>query len=769
MKKIVIILLTALASFIFAPSAGAQSINDVIQDTDGSTLEFPKQKANYTIDTEEKIAYRKSISSPLSDGTYWIKLETFATGEAKKVVQSTPSDIILVLDLSSSMYDTYYTLNGERMRRIEALRIVIEDFAKTVYDNDAEARSNDTNYAGDRIAIVGYNRNASMISSGGWVYINDATNGVTKTGNTYSGGLITNIRNMGYSTGTRPDHGLDMAIDQLLDGDPSSKRSNANLTVLLFSDGYPTDNNATQLGEPNSGDRNKFEYPFANKTLYYGSRLKKDFGAKLYTVGLITSVDRADSWQYRNYCRVLQMMDWLSSNYPDSKWDVTPTQLNIESESNNHNYYNGYNDVNTVYKGNNVPTPWRNAWTYSATGDAITLDDFTPGSTTTDGNKFTSEGYCQIVDDDTDFSGIFDSIAKQTAGTANADLGTATSNVDIVSNSFVLPDDLLNATNIKDHVRVFTAKLESVTNYGTANAVYNFATEILAPNSPDKYGTYDEEGNPTGLTDVDDLIDIELEGDNAIKVTQFDYAANFCGPVYKANGTTLDHWNGHKIIIMIPIQMNPDAVGGPNVETNAEGSGIFIPNRTDPVIEFDSPTVSLPVNVYIEKEGLEGRESAKFMIERAIIPDDWDEDVDSITGWEFVSTVFVTNSPNAVRTERGNPMVRVKGMPATKEVLENGVAVQKPLIYKISEEDWSWSYTPKTDPQYTVTDKIENPFYYENDKKTNIDVEVRHAESKVTNIFKPGIADGNKRYDDSKTNTGRESSGPAGLTTGGSN
>ena len=157
------------------------------------------------------------------------------------------------------------------------------------------------------------------------------------------------------------------------------------------------------------------------------------------------------------------------------------------------------------------------------------------------------------------------------------------------------------------------------------------------------------------------------------------------------------------------------------------------------------------------------------MIERAIIPDDWDEDVDSITGWEFVSTVFVTNSPNAVRTERGNPMVRVKGMPATKEVLENGVAVQKPLIYKISEEDWSWSYTPKTDPQYTVTDKIENPFYYENDKKTNIDVEVRHAESKVTNIFKPGIADGNKRYDDSKTNTGRESSGPAGLTTGGSN
>jgi hypothetical protein len=92
MKKIFTIILTAIASFALAPVASAQSINDEIKDKDGTTLTFPNQKTNYTIDNTagKKVAYRKSISEPLSDGTYYIKLETFATGSAKKTVDSTP-------------------------------------------------------------------------------------------------------------------------------------------------------------------------------------------------------------------------------------------------------------------------------------------------------------------------------------------------------------------------------------------------------------------------------------------------------------------------------------------------------------------------------------------------------------------------------------------------------------------------------------------------------------------------------------------------------
>lgn len=800
MKKIFTILLTAVASFVLVSVANAQSIDDTILDPNTSLsldkrkLKFPKQKSNYTIDNSEgkKVAYRKSISEPFSDGTYYIKLETFATGSATKTVDSTPSDIILVLDLSSSMNSQNYTYKGESMSRLSALRLVIEDFAKTVYDNNADALSYDPNYAKDRIAIIGYNRNASMISTDGWVYIDDATNGVQKNTNTgvYSGGLITKIRGMNYGQGTRPDHGFQMAIEELLTNG-QSKRANANLTVLLFTDGYPTDQTGSGLGDAGqtSQSTDHFDYPFASKALYYASQLKKNYDATLWSVGLITSVERPgnpganNNWQYRNYCRVLQMMDWISSNYPNAAFDPTAiTSLAIEDGT----YKN--RTSSTVYTGNNVVRPWRNAWTYSETGDAITLDDFVPGQTTSDGDKFKSDGYCQIVDDNTDFSSIFEAIAKQTAGTANAALTSATSNVDVVSNSFILPDDVLEATDIKDKVRVFTAKLNSITggtNDDKTDGTYNFETEILIPNSTDTYNLYNADGTLAGISDVDNAITVSLQGTHGIKVENFDYAANFCGPVYKPTSSSsstrvVDHYTGHKIIILIPIQMNPDAVGGPNVETNAEGSGLYLPNSNKPLIEFESPTVSLPVNVYIEKSGLEGRESAKFKIERAEMPDmtewteaqiaAWDPNTDRTLEWSYVSSVFVTNSPTTEKTPivtgtdgkttGGNPMVRVKGMPATLEKTVGGATVQVPLIYRISEEPWSWSYDPQTAPQFTVTTKIDNPFTFDNKKKDHIDVEVRHAESKVTNIFNSGTT---KRFDDSKTNEGRESYGPKGL------
>ena len=222
---------------------------------------------------------------------------------------------------------------------------------------------------------------------------------------------------------------------------------------------------------------------------------------------------------------------------------------------------------------------------------------------------------------------------------------------------------------------------------------------------------------------------------------------------------------------MIPVKMNPDAVGGPNVETNAPGSGIYIdPDDPAPLITFDSPTVSLPVNIYLEKIGLDPGESAKFKIDRAIIPDEenWDPANFDESAWTYVSTVFVTNGPNSKKSKNGNPLIQVRGLPATITVDANndgipdvgadGKIIQLGVVYRITEENWAWSYDiDGTDeypnPQYTVTSKVDNPFAYSNDKKENIDVIIRHAESKATNIFKAvGEGETNERYDDSKTN-----------------
>ena len=95
MKKIYSIILSAVALLAFAPLAGAQSIEDVLGD-----LQFPQEKDPQVVD---HVGFNKTVSSPTSDGTYWIKLEAFATGEASMVLTSTPADIILVLDSSTSM------------------------------------------------------------------------------------------------------------------------------------------------------------------------------------------------------------------------------------------------------------------------------------------------------------------------------------------------------------------------------------------------------------------------------------------------------------------------------------------------------------------------------------------------------------------------------------------------------------------------------------------------------------------------------------------
>jgi hypothetical protein len=130
--------------------------------------------------------------------------------------------------------------------------------------------------------------------------------------------------------------------------------------------------------------------------------------------------------------------------------------------------------------------------------------------------------------------------------------------------------------------------------------------------------------------------------------------------------------------------------------------------------------------------------------------------------------VFVTNGPSTKTSKNGYPLIQVRGLPATITVDENedgqpdvgtdGKIIQLPVVYRITEENWAWSYDISgsedfPNPQYTVTSKVDNPFSFNNGKKENIDVIIRHAESKATNVFKAvGEGEANERYDDSKTN-----------------
>lgn len=656
MKKIYLYLLSAIASLAFVPAVTAQTITEVI----GEELTF--KSSGYTI--KNNVGISKQVSSPMTDGSgrYWIKLEAFATGEASVITNSKPSDILLVLDVSTSMTKNKY---GD-ITRLAALKNAVTAFIDNIYDNAVSARNTDPDYAGNRVGIVSFGGQATDVTEE-WKDV--------ETNHSSLKSLVTAL-NTGNS-GTWTSSGLRVAIDNYLDGTPNSKRTDANLTVVVFTDGEP----ATGSGEGTSltidgktitSTGQNFSSYVANNAVYYAHQLKQTYGAKVFSVALLGS--NPDN-------RVEPFVELLSSNYPNS---------------------------NTTFQSTAT-------WTYNSSTGLVSATDLSYGDKNTDG-----VAYYQKVGS-SDLTTIFEAIASQSGGAANTELTAAsTTTVDVVSASFLLPTNAQSSD-----IKVFTAKC-------TGADPYTFATEVQAGHD--------------NTTDVDNNIGVELGKDannnDKISVTGFDYSQNWCGPIKNASGE-ITGYQGYKIIIMIPIIANPDAVGGPNVVTNTPESGIYVDGQTTPLIPFEYPTVSLPVNIYIKKAGLKNGESAKFIIEKAVLPDSGDPAEVADNAWSYVTSVFVTK-PQLDETAN-NPVVKIKGLPASELVGE----VQKGLVYRIREEGWSWSYTYSTDPKYTVSGQVNNPFVFTNTPKENIDIRVRHAESKATNVFKTG---GGFTYDDSKTN-----------------
>ena len=661
----------------------------------------------------------KNVSGPDANNDYTITLETFAEGTSAVVSESVPTDIILVLDTSSSMNSQYYNYKGQRMRRIEAMRLVVEEFAKTVYDNDANARSIDPNYAGDRMAIITYNRNATMVTDN-WVNINQVVN---KSGDTYSGTLITQIRGINYSSGTRPDHGLEMAIDRLLDGSPRSAREDANLVVLMFTDGYPTDGTGSRLGDAGqtSQSTDHFDYPFAAKALYYGSRIKKDYGATLYTIGLITTVTRPgnpnanNAWQYRNYCRVLAMCDWISSNYPDADFDSDSiTSLAIESGS--------YTNPGTVYTGNQVVRPWRNDWAYNSNGDVITLEDFIPG-TKASGDDVPEDGYSQVVDDATDFGEIFESIAAASAGSASA-AGADSQIRDVVSNSFVLPTGF-DANSVTITTWDIKSDASGWENEQIATGVSTVITEVT--------GSDEEVRKELIIEGFDFSLDDEYD-DEGFTVTP----GNWVGKRY--TDQTNYYYAGKKLVISFKIKANGEATGGEGTNTNHPDSGVYLVVKDDAgnpildaegnkqytkVVDYPIPNTELPMVIKITKTGLKHGESATFEIHRAepLMNSDGTYQTNAL-GKPMPNTATWKNWSKVILTNKG----------------EDGDAVTKVLyaldphyVYEVAEDDWAWSYTLTGTGTTLNTSEVEvNPFNFHNTPKQNV---IKHAEAVTVNHF----------------------------------
>lgn len=308
----------------------------------------------------------------------------------------------------------------------------------------------------------------------------------------------------------------------------------------------------------------------------------------------------------------------------------------------------------------------------------------------TDGGTGVNDGYFYNSNGDIDLSAIFTSIAEeiQTGGAATTEVTASSLILDVVTDSFQLPA----GANTED-IKMYTSK-------GTVNNTtgdVTWAALVEAPNSIAETAecikaAVDEE---TGLTDI--------------IVRGFDFSAHWVG-----KGAP----DPYKFVIKIPIIPKPDAVGGENIETNTEWSGIYFPDEDDPnkpgdpIEDYEVPELDLPVKIQITKSGLEEGESATFIISRRPTSN-------ASASFTYFTTVMLTG----VGTGEEDPIVVLKDL-------------DPHYIYQITEGDWSWTYNISNETGETQTTEgvYLNPFTFSNAKK-NTDIPQNNAEATVHNVF----------------------------------
>lgn len=648
------------------------------------------------------LGYSKNISKPDDEGIYTITLEAFTTGKVEVAKKSIPADIVLVLDISGSMN---YNMDGSQTqyvpladRRITALKNAVNNFIDIINDNDLYYVDEDgkpdkskprEQRLGNRIAIVTYSTNANnatngLMPLGGG---DDDENGVTSLKSTVNG--------LTADGGTYAHKGMEMAYGIL---SPLNDTRQLRTTVF-FTDGVP--------GLWGSWTSQTTQ---SNNSIYaWPERTGQGTWRNPYQI-----VERVDTYNTAN--ATINSANNIKNLANDSKGIISnvysvsiinnpgrQTQVYLGKTSSN--YLGATNMGNWNGNWNSDTAMWNNG----------------NGSQNTDGKNYSfASTSAQGLNE------VFETIAGSSGG-SDADLGGSTVAVmDIVSANFMLP----NGAD-PDQITVYTAACTG----GTEGAL-TFGDPIPAKDNDERYHKITR--HPDGTIewseedyDVDEDIVVTIEGTNMIQITGFDYASNFCGFDEAGNA------RGYKVLIEIPVKMDPEAVGGANSDSNEPGSGIYADldgdGSLDPIITYDPPKVDLPTNIYIEKEGLKKGESAKFRIER--VDKNASEEVKSNPDspeWTPVTTVFLTNTVG----EGHKPMVKVRGLDPN-------------YIYQIVEEPWSWAYTSEAITVTRTDLLITNPFKFKNTPKDDIDKVIRHAESKATNDF---IGSGSATYVDSKEN-----------------
>lgn len=135
--------------------------------------------------------------------------------------------------------------------------------------------------------------------------------------------LKKSISTLGSVGVTRTDLGIDMA-NKVLENDPLSAEKGRNKVVIMFTDGAPNDGLASDKDSPED-----FKQSVASAVIG-GLKTAKDNKTKVYTVGVVESLNPALNPESPTTNLLNKYMQYASSNYPNS------TSLKQQGENGNY-------------------------------------------------------------------------------------------------------------------------------------------------------------------------------------------------------------------------------------------------------------------------------------------------------------------------------------------------------------------------------------------------------------------------------------------------
>lgn len=478
-----------------------------------------------------------------ADGSYKIRMEAFTTGKVTTTTSTTPVDVVLVLDQSGSMA---YNFDGNKTstdsaRRQYAMKQAVNTFIEAVADKYNAEKSD------HRIAVVTFGTNASTLMD--WTLVTPAE---TDTAESPSGetALKAKINDLPSEPegATNVADGMKQAETLMGSGyNYTGSNTTRQKVVVLFTDGVPT-------------QQSDFDTTVANGAIQSAKALK-DAGATVYSVGIFNGANpeqlygdevttkhfgvfpctgEVDQlWGATDMGKNSKGNDFVSADIPAGNRFLNYLSSNFDSA--NIGLQRGTFDKTKVqgYDENVNRGDWNNFWW---------VEDV-EGYKITQNFQRTSASYYLTANDSASLSKIFTTISEN-IGQASIDLSNSTVVKDIVTPYFTMP---ANTADVKLYTADYNGK--------------SFGME-----------------QPAG-SDVRATIDANA---NTVSVTGFDFNKYYVADK-RHEGTY-----GKKLIIEFSVQRKPGFVGGNNVPTNGDTSGVYTEKGVSAGL-FDVPKVNVPI------------------------------------------------------------------------------------------------------------------------------------------------------------------------------